>query len=108
MTQPTAPPPAVADVTYGAENQTGRVIVRASVDSWVQISGSDGRSIFSQVLRPGESYRPPAGRELWLATGNAGGLEISVDGRVIAPIGAPGSVRRAVSLAPERLLAGGY
>jgi cytoskeleton protein RodZ len=105
--EPATPAATPEPVTYGAENQTGRVIVRASVDSWVQVSGSDGRSIFSQVLRPGESYRPPAGRELWLDTGNAGGLDIAVDGRAIAPIGSSGMVRRGVSLAPERLLAGG-
>lgn len=99
--------PAEEAVTYGTDNKGGRVVMQATVDSWIQISDGGGTPIFTQVLRPGESYRVPAGRELWLSTGNAGGLEIRVDGKAIPPIGKSGSVRRGVSLAPDQLKAGG-
>ena len=37
-------------------------------------------------------------------TGNAGGLEVRVDGGLIAPLGEPNIVIRNVTLAPEALL----
>jgi cytoskeleton protein RodZ len=39
-------------------------------------------------------------------TGNAGGLEIVVDGKPIPPVGAVGAVKRDISLDPERLIQG--
>ena len=60
-----------------------------------------------RILRPGDVYNVPNRAGLQLSTGNAGALDIRVDGRSIPPIGRPGFVRRDVALTPERLLAGG-
>ena len=41
-----------------------------------------------------------------MLTGNAGGLEIRVDGVTVPPIGPVGTVRRQIALDPTRLLSG--
>jgi cytoskeleton protein RodZ len=57
------------------------------------------------VLKPGEIYNVPNQPGLTMVTGNAGGLDIDVDGATISRIGAAGQVARNVSLDPDRLLA---
>jgi cytoskeleton protein RodZ len=58
-----------------------------------------------RVLKPGETYRVPDRPGLVLRTGNAGGLDITVDGRPVASVGPVGKTRN-VALDPERLVAG--
>ena len=83
-----------------------RVTLRARLDSWVQVSGKDGELLLTRILQAGDTYAVPNRPDLTLLTGNAGALEISVDGRVLPPIGPIGAVRRNVSLNPEDLLGG--
>jgi cytoskeleton protein RodZ len=101
--------PTADDVhTQGDENAIGaaRVILRAREQAWVQISSPSGDYAFTRTLEPGEVVTVPNRADLELWTGNAGGLDIIVDGTpvpVLADAGS-GSVRRNVSLDPERLL----
>ena len=60
----------------------------------------------NRVLRPGESYAVPARDGLLLSTGNAGGLDILVDGQLTPGLGGTKAVRRDIPLEPERLKAG--
>ena len=83
-----------------------RVTLRARLDSWVQVSAKDDELLLTRILRAGDTYAVPNRPDLTLLTGNAGALEISVDGRVLPPIGPIGAVRRNVSLNPEDLLGG--
>ena len=83
-----------------------RVTLRARLDSWIQVSGEDDELLLTRILRAGDTYAVPNRPGLTLLTGNAGALEISVDGRVLPPIGPIGAVRRNVSLDPEDLLGG--
>jgi cytoskeleton protein RodZ len=82
------------------------VVIKARGDVWIQVRGADGSAVVSRILRNGESYAVPPGKKLTLMTGNAGALEISVDGRAVPPIGTFGTVRRDVALDAEKLLAG--
>ncbi len=91
---------------YGAENAAARVVLRARLDSWVQVHAPDDSLILTRVLQPGDSYRVPDLAGLTLVTGNAGGLQIEVDGAAIPPLGPVGAVRRDIALDPERLLEG--
>jgi len=91
---------------YGVENETARIILRARLDSWVQVFAADESLILTRVLQPGDSYRVPNLAGLTLVTGNAGGLEIQVDGATISPIGPVGAIRRGIALDAERLLEG--
>lgn len=91
---------------YGEDNAGSRITLRATLDSWVQVRDGEGDLLLTRVLRPGDSYRVPDQPGLTLVTGNAGGLQVEVDGTAIAPIGKVGMVRRNFALDPQRLVAG--
>lgn len=83
-----------------------RVVIRAVADSWLQIGDGRGPSIFAQVLRAGDSFTVPDRQGLRFDTGNAGGLEITVDGQTVPPLGPSGAVRRNIPLDADKLVAG--
>lgn len=102
------PPPAIASAEprqYGSENANVRVVIKARIDSWVEIRDSDGTLLLTRVLRAGDSYRVPVQPGLVMLTGNAGGLEILVDGSAIPDLGPKGAVRRNVAMDAESLKA---
>ena len=90
---------------YGEENENYRVLLLATQDSWVQVRDPDGELVLTRVLRAGDSYRVPDRQGMTLLTGNAGGLDIFVDGRKLDVLGPVGAVRRNVDLWPDSLLA---
>ncbi|MEE8334628.1 MAG: RodZ domain-containing protein [Alphaproteobacteria bacterium] len=102
---PSAPPPAqVAVAAPESLNLVGRVVLRAASASWVELRDEDNRRVFSRLMRAGEIYAVPPGRPVMLTTGNAGGLDILIDGQLIPSLGPIGDVRRDVSLEPAALL----
>jgi len=89
---------------YGTAGADSRVVVRARMDSWVQVRGAGNELLLTRILRPGDQYYAPDIDDVVMVTGNAGGLEITVDGRTMPPIGSVGEVARNVSLNADRLL----
>jgi cytoskeleton protein RodZ len=110
---PPAPPPAPAVTEgslprgqdYGVTNGEARVVLVARQEAWVQVSGAN-QEVWTRVLRPGDRYLVPNDPTLTLSTGNAGGLDILVDGKKVSSLGPVGVVRRGISLDPQRLLGG--
>jgi cytoskeleton protein RodZ len=110
---PPAPPPAPAVAEdslpkgqdYGVTNGQSRVILVARQEAWVQVSSAT-QEVWTRVLRSGDRYLVPNDPTLTLSTGNAGGLDIMVDGKKVPPLGPVGVVRRGISLDPARLLGG--
>ncbi|NKB45263.1 MAG: DUF4115 domain-containing protein [Alphaproteobacteria bacterium] len=100
-------PPIVAEAVV-SENVSDEPLVielRAKSDSWIQVR--DGNELLlTRLLREGEVYQVPDRQGLTLMTGNAGGLEVFVDGEVMPPLGDVGVVRRGVPLSAERLRSG--
>jgi cytoskeleton protein RodZ len=83
------------------------IVVRARADSWIQIRGGDDSGFnVARMLRTGDSYAVPNHPGLVLTTGNAGAIEIVINGRVAPPLGPSGAILRDLALDPERLLAG--
>ena len=111
---PAAPPPAAVPAAVPADSAPrsfgeateGRIVIRATSDSWTQVRDAGGSVIFSRILRAGESYNAPDREGLTMSTGNAGGLDIRVDGKAAPAVGRLGFVQRSVSLDPQRLIAG--
>jgi cytoskeleton protein RodZ len=93
-----APPPAAAE---------GRILLRAKAEVWIQVRERQGGPVLvNRVLRPGETWQVPARDGLLLSTGNAGGLEVLVDGQPTPGLGAGSSVRRDLQVDADRLKAG--
>ncbi len=90
--------------TFGVENTDSRVVLRATEESWVEVKVGDQRPVLSRVLKPGDVYMVPNNPTLKMTTGNAGGLEILVDGREIRSLGGTGKIVREVSLAADSLI----
>lgn len=83
----------------------GEVVLRAVADTWIQIkSVKTGKVLFSRVLREGETLPAPDRHGLKMTVGNAGGLEIRVDGILAPSIGGHGQVVRDLSLDGPALL----
>lgn len=102
---PEAGSPPSAQV-FGEGNTNARIVIRANADSWVQVRDGEGDLVWTRMLRPGDSYRVPNEDGMTLLTGNAGALEIYVDGRKAPALGPQGAIRRDVELNADRLLAG--
>ncbi|MBT7512170.1 MAG: DUF4115 domain-containing protein [Rhodospirillaceae bacterium] len=84
-----------------------RVLVRAKTNSWIQVQDDFSKeTLVTRLLKEGEEYEVPNQTGLRLLTGNAGALEILVDGASVPPIGEDGAVRRGVLLDPELLKSG--
>lgn len=108
---PQVPPPPAAVAEYvprvfGQGNVASRISVRALQESWVQVTGIDNELLLTRILRPGDVYHVPDRPGLVLMTGNAGGIEIVVDGTVAPRLGPVAAVRRGVMLDAEKLIAG--
>ena len=102
-----APPASAAPIANApAPAGAGRVSIRALTDCWIQVRAPDQSIVFSRVLKSGETYNVPSRAGLSLRTGNAGALEIAVDGKTAPSIGAIGALRRDVALDPTELAAG--
>lgn len=121
---PAAPPPAAvpAPVTaapaepvdntprlpqvYGSGGANARIVISVTDDVWMEVTDPEGNVVLSRTLRAGDVYRVPDREGLVFVTGNAGGLEIKVDGEVVPKLGGTGSVRSNVKLNPELLKQG--
>jgi cytoskeleton protein RodZ len=90
--------------TYGAIDGPVRIILMATVDSWIQVRDANRSVLFTGLLKPGERYRVPDRPGLSMRAGNAGGLNVTVDGKPAPPLGPTGAVRN-VALDPESLAA---
>jgi cytoskeleton protein RodZ len=106
-TTPQAGSEAAPDVAAAATSSTTRISVHAKLESWVQINDKDGKSVMSRVLRAGETYAVPDQKGLILNTGNAGGIEVIIDGKTLPSLGSIGLVKRNIALDADKLSNGG-
>lgn len=89
------------------EGRSSGIQILALQDTWVMITDKDEHLLMEGIIRSGERYTPPAIPGLRLTTSNAGGLELTINGRKLAALGEKGAVVRSVLLDPRRLSAGG-
>ena len=90
-----------------SENTDTRVqLTAAGDDCWIQVREMDGQLVMSKLLRKGDSYAVPNRPGLTLMVGNAGALDVLVDGKKAPALGAAGQVRRDIRLDPDKLVGG--
>jgi cytoskeleton protein RodZ len=104
MRRTDTPPP---DAAPGAADADGaRIMLRFTGDTWVQVKERGGQALVTKVMKAGDTFPVPTRANLVLTTGNAGRVEILVDGTLLSPIGGAGAVRKDVPLDPDQLKAG--
>jgi len=89
--KPTAASPAAAGGTRHAE-------IRVSEQAWVY-AVSDGQEVLQKLLAKDEIRHIDFAEKALVRVGNAGSVDISVDGKSIGPLGPRGAIR-AVELTP--------
>ena len=94
------------DVKLDLKN-TSRITITARNTSWIQLRDiRTNRMILSKVLKKDQSYQIPDRPGLSLMTGNAGALEITVDGEIVPEVGKLGEIRRKILMEVESLKSG--
>lgn len=94
IAQPTAEPTAepAADPTVSTGDGVKVIITATRAKSWLFISDSSGQTLFSGQISQGVSKSFSASEQLNLKVGNAGGVDLTVNGKKIDPIGIDGEV----------------
>lgn len=91
---------------FGTDNyETADVVLQAAQESWVKIEDGRGNTVFSRVLVPGDVYYVPAGDKYKATFGNAGGIDVWVNGVLIPDVGADHTRMSGISMSPEKLKA---
>ena len=104
-TAPPAPPVDPAHL-FGVTNGPYRIGLRATADCWLEVRDGD-TMLFKRMLRPGDVYRMPDKAGLTMRVGNAKGLEVSVDGKILPGPQAVDLLRKTVAIDPRGILAAG-
>lgn len=84
-----------------------RVVLQAEKESWVKIEDARGNTTFSRVLVPGDVYYMPLSDKLKGTFGNAGGIDVWVDGQLVKKVGPANTRKTGFSMAPDALKAVG-
>lgn len=97
-----------ASVTQAVQTDAPRITLKALEPTYIQIKDPTQRGaravLVSRVLNAGESYEAPNRAGLIMQTGNAGGLQVEVDGRVVGVLGKGGEVITRIPLDPSYFL----
>ncbi len=103
---PASPTPSGEDSAV-AQAPRGKVtvVVRATDRSWVQVTTTSGQELFQGLLQRGQQKTFTDKTRLKLVIGNAGGVELTVNGSLIGAPGRRGQVAR-VQFTPEDPAAG--
>jgi cytoskeleton protein RodZ len=93
-----APAPPVQAADLSPASAPGRVGQNVEEKTWISVS-SDGKNVFANLLQPHDTKVVEASEKVRILIGNAGGVEISLNGKSIGPIGPRGQIR-VVELTP--------
>ncbi len=89
-----SPEQSVSEESAPVTQPAGNLLLNlaASEKTWLSL-WVDGRQIFSGILMPGETKTIEGTHKARLYVGNAGGLEIHLNGKPVGPLGKSGEVR---------------
>jgi cytoskeleton protein RodZ len=93
---PSAAAPAIAQARAP---ETQRLVVKAVEPTWIRVQIDDAR-VVEEMLTAGAQREWTSDRRFVLTIGNAGGIQIELNGRPLPPLGARGAVIHRLSL-PE-------
>jgi len=102
--------PAASDSSPAVTESSGasRITLTALEATYVQVKDPSLKKphavLLARVLSPGESFQAPDREGLVLLTGNAGGVQVAVDGRSAGVLGKSGEVIKRLPLEPAYFL----
>lgn len=89
---------------YGQRNVNPRLVLVANEAAWIEVRRGEN-VLISRVLNKGDRYQVSRNPEdLFLKTGNAGGLDVYLDGEQMPPVGPKGALRSNVPLNPDNFI----
>jgi len=74
------------------------ILLNIQEESWVEIKDGGGKNLVSETLHAGDQYFVPDSPGLSMSLGNAGGVQIVLDGKILKPLGKKGDIRRDIPL----------
>ena len=83
--------PEASTVSAKAAPSAQRLVIKALEATWVRVQADEGR-VAEELLLPGASREWAAERRFLLTIGNAGGVELTLNGKTLPPLGAKGTV----------------
>ncbi len=86
-----APSPPVASTTSVPEKKPLSLQLKAVEETWVNLE-TDGQSGKGMTLKPGESISVQASNRIRMILGNAGGLDVTLNGKLLEKFGKSGEV----------------
>jgi cytoskeleton protein RodZ len=94
---PTGTPPVARPASGIAVTGGQRLVIRALEPTWVRVQTDEGR-VAEELLPAGASREWAAERRFLLTIGNAGGVELTLNGKALPPLGAKGTVIQRLEL----------
>jgi len=90
---------------FGKENMAkSKIVIQAIEDSYVGVDNAKGVTVFGKTLVAGDVYYVPSGAGYKAKFGNAGGVDIWVDGVLAPKVGANKTSKKDVALDAESLM----
>lgn len=102
---PAAPAPAAPAPAEEPRPGGQRLLIRAVEPTWIRVQVDEGQ-VTEELMQAGAVREWTAARKFVLTVGNAGGLEVDLNGRRIPPLGARGAVIQKLVLPAETQGAG--
>jgi cytoskeleton protein RodZ len=79
------------------------IVISASATSWIEIVKANGEIVVSKLLRKGDQFVATADTDLFLSTGNAGGIQLAIGEHPAVQIGRVGEIIRDLALSRDGL-----
>ena len=79
------------------------ITIRAVAASWVEIVRDNGEEVMAKLMQAGDVYVVDGNLNLYLSTGNAGGLMVIIGSSDPLPIGGVGEIVRDLPLSKGKL-----
>jgi cytoskeleton protein RodZ len=89
--------PAQADKPAPSAAPSQRLVVRAVEETWIRVQTDDGR-VAEELLPAGATREWTSNKRFVLTVGNAGGVELELNGKPLASLGAKGAVIQRLEL----------
>lgn len=103
-----SPAAGVSTPAMAESSGASRITLTALEETYVQVKDPSLKKphavLLARVLSPGESFQAPDRQGLVLLTGNAGGIQVEVDGRSAGVLGKSGQVIKRLPLEPAYFL----